>query len=114
MSRSHAALIVRARFLRPALALCLAAITSVHSASQSLAITIEFDYSYDVAGFFGTAAAPTPARTALEFASRTFDPFFDSLAAIQLGGTNTWNAVFRNPGTGGQTSLSDLAVPHDV
>jgi hypothetical protein len=114
MSRSTAALIVRARCLRPAIALTLAMLASVHSASLSRAITIEFDYSYDVAGFFGTAAAPTPARTALEFAGRTFDPFFDSLAAIQPGGTNAWNAIFRNPGTGLQTSISNLAVPQDV
>jgi hypothetical protein len=83
-------------------------------ATPTAAITIQFDYSYDDAGFFGTAAEPTPARTALEFAGRAFAPFTDSLTAIQPSGGNGWSAEFRNPATGVATSLSNLLVPQGV
>jgi hypothetical protein len=107
-----AALILRARRWRLIAAL-LAGIVAAPSTGPVQAITIEFDYSYDPAGFFGTAESPTPARTALEFAGRTFEPFFDSLAAIQPDGPNSWTAVFRDPGTGAQTTVPELAIGQD-
>ena len=83
-------------------------------ATPTAAITIQFDYSYDAANFFGTASAPTPARTALEFAGRAFAPFTDSLAAIQPSGGNSWSAEFRDPSTGLATNISNLFVPQDA
>lgn len=94
---------------------CLAAValllTPWMGAAPLRAITIEFDYRYDTAGFFGTATTPTPARMALEFAARTFTSFTDSLEAIQPGGGNAWTAVFTNPATGQTQSLVNLAIP---
>jgi hypothetical protein len=78
------------------------------------AVTIQFDFSYDATSFFGTAAAPTPARKTLEFAGRTYSPFTDSLAAIEPGGNDTWTASFNNPSTGALASLNNLVLPQDT
>lgn len=78
------------------------------------AINIQLDYSYDTLGFFGTASAPTPARTALEFAVRTFTPFTDTLAAIQPGGNNSWIAKFPDPSTNTYVDVPNLTVPQDT
>jgi hypothetical protein len=85
-------------------------------ASPLRAITIELDYTYDASGLFGTAQSPTPARAALEFAVRAFEPFTDVLTAIQPGGGNTWTARTINPGAGSNLDLdlADLAVPADT
>jgi hypothetical protein len=74
-------------------------------------ITLQFNYAYDVNGFFGTAAAPTPARKALEFAARGFTAFTDTLQPIVPGGANAWTARFTNPTTGAQEAISNPVVP---
>jgi hypothetical protein len=75
------------------------------------AITLQFDYRYDTAGFFGTQQSPTPARTALELAGRAFESFSDSLAAIEPVGANQWTAQFANPSSGALATIANLAVP---
>jgi hypothetical protein len=94
--------------LSPAAALLVAICWS----APVVAITVQFDYRYDSAGFFGSAEAPTPARAALEFAAKAFSPFTDGLAAIQPGGENLWSAGFTNPATGTQQTVANLSVPH--
>jgi hypothetical protein len=84
------------------------------AATPVCAITIQFDYSFDTLGFFGTAQNPTPARTTLEFAARTFTPFADTLAAIQPGGGNNWTARFVDPSTNTFNNVPNLAVPQDT
>jgi hypothetical protein len=78
------------------------------------AINIQFDYTYDSAGYFGSPTSPTPARSVLEFAGRAFQPFTDTLAPIQPGGNNNWTAVFTNPSQGGDAFRSNLIVPADT
>lgn len=79
--------------------------------NSARAITIQFDYSYDGLGFFGTAANPTPARTTLEFAARSFTSFTDTLAPIVPGGQNGWTASFLDPSTGSLVHIPNLQVP---
>lgn len=84
-------------------------------APHARAITIQFDYSFDTLGFFGTAQNPTPARTTLEFAARTFTPFTDSLPAIQPNGSNSWAAKFDAPlPWDKEFSVPQLHVPQDT
>ncbi|WP_145434127.1 hypothetical protein [Lacipirellula limnantheis] len=78
------------------------------------ALTVQFDYSYDTLGFFGTAENPTPARSTLEFAARSFTPFTDTLSAIQPGGGNSWTARFIDPSTNTFNNVPNLAVPQDT
>jgi hypothetical protein len=95
--------------------LCLALIVfALSAATPACAITIQFDYSYDTLGFFGTAQNPTPARTTLEFAARTFTPFTDTLSAIQPSGGNSWTARFIDPSTNTFNNVPNLAVPQDT
>lgn len=58
-------------------------------------IDIQFDYSYDTAGFFSSNAG---SMTALEAAAAVFETrFADSLWAIDSSGANNFSAVFFNP-----------------
>jgi hypothetical protein len=59
-------------------------------------VTIEWDFTYDNGWF----AARPEAVTALEKAGDVFEPFMDSLSAIQPGGGNTWSAKVERPDTG--------------
>lgn len=99
------------RLLGPLLMLLLAYVALAPSVR---AITIQIDYSYDTLGFFGTEQNPTPARTTLEFAARTFTPFTDTLSAIQPGGGNSWTARFIDPSTNTFNNVPNLSVPHDT
>ncbi|MCC6493745.1 MAG: hypothetical protein IT424_12085 [Pirellulales bacterium] len=110
--RMMVALLLRSRWRgttwRLAMAACAAAALG---GGRAAALTLQFDYRYDAAGFFGTAAAPTPARTALEFAARTFTSFSDDLAAIQPLAGNFWQALLLDPATGADATLANLAIP---
>ena len=113
----HSAAAFHSPFRRGALRLLgplLALLVYATSAASARAITIQFDYSHDTLGFFGTAQNPTLARTTLEFAARTFTPFTDSLAAIQPGGANSWTAMFTDPSTGTSISVPNLVVPQNT
>lgn len=92
-------------------ALLLAAAICACAANSARAITIQFDYSYDGLGFFGTAANPTPARTTLEFAARAFTSFTDTLAPIIPAGPDGWTASFLDPSTGSLIHIPNLQVP---
>ena len=95
---------------RPFLLTALAVVAAALGHAPAAAITLQFNYDYDATGFFGTALAPTPARTALEFAGRAFESFSDHLPAIQPGGQNSWTAHFLSPGTGEPAKVANLAV----
>ncbi|WP_428305330.1 dockerin type I domain-containing protein [Lacipirellula sp.] len=85
------------------------------SLKPAAAITIQFDYTHDQGiGFFGTAENPTLARTTLEFAAKTFTSFTDTLAAIEPGGGNRWNALYVDPLTNTYKSTVDLTVPQNT
>ncbi len=80
-------------------------------APRAAAVTVRFNFDYDPAGFFGTSAAPTPARRALEFAARAFSAFTDTLTPIVPGGNDAWTARFFNPSTGSPEEAPNLFVP---
>lgn len=84
------------------------------TAASARAINIQFDYSYDTLGFFGTAQNPTPARSTLEFAARAFTPLMDTLSAIQPSGGNAWTARFIDPSTNTFNNVPNLAVPQNT
>src|SRR5580658_1744062 len=73
-----------------------------------LSITIDFDYSHDVNGFFND-----PTRRALLNEAGTIigSQLDDSLSAIVPGGGNTWSATFTDPGNGSTASIANLTVP---
>jgi hypothetical protein len=72
------------------------------------ALTFQFDYSLDASGFF----ADPSHRQVLEQAAADLSSRIDSTpAAITPGGTDTWTALFNNPGTGAQSSVSNLTIP---
>jgi hypothetical protein len=71
-------------------------------------VTIQFDYSHDVNGFFNDPAR----RTLLEQAGQTISSQLgDTLTAISPSGSNTWSAQFDDPGTGSRISINNLNVP---
>lgn len=72
------------------------------------ALTFQFDYRFDASGFFNDPAR----RAALERAGQNLGSRIDSnLQAITPGGSNSWSAIIFNPGTGEQTTVSNLNVP---
>ena len=71
-----------------------------------LTVTFKFDYRYDTQNFFNSNARATLERAAGILESRIGDTF----DAIAPSGDNTWTANFTNPGTGNQTSLTDLTI----
>jgi hypothetical protein len=81
-------------------------------ASQSAsAITLAFDYTYDINGFF---VDPTR-QTVLETAGGFFEARLgDDLTAITSGGGNSFNAVFTDPGTGLTETINDYSVAADT
>jgi hypothetical protein len=80
---------------------------AVFSAAPAAAISIQFDYSYDASGMFNNPAAVA----ALQEAASAFQPFTDTLAAINPSGSNNWDARFTNPSTGGEASLANPTIP---
>jgi len=76
-----------------------------------LTIDIVFDYTYDTGNFF----APQERRDTLDAAAAVFEArILDDLTAIVPGGQDTWSAVFANPSTGSQVSVSNLTIPADT
>jgi hypothetical protein len=72
-------------------------------------ITFDFDYSLDVNNFFNpNTGNGQAARAALVTAGHVYeDRMLDNLTAITPGGSNTWTALFTNPGTGATTDPKD-------
>lgn len=80
---------------------------------QSSAINIQFDYSLDTNGFFGSAGSTQ--RTILEAAGSFFaSNINDSLTAITPDANNQFNAVIDHPGTGASYTINNLNVPADT
>ncbi|AMV30105.1 FG-GAP repeat protein [Gemmata sp. SH-PL17] len=71
------------------------------------AVLIQFDYSRDLGGFFNN---PEARAIMNRVASELGNSISANLAAITPGGGNTWSASFFDPATGGQTSVTNLAV----
>lgn len=82
--------------------------------SASADVTVQFDYTYDVQGFFDAVAHPER-RQILELAAASVVRFADDLAAIVPGGDNWWDAGFWRPDTGGwDYAVHNLVVPADT
>lgn len=80
---------------------------------QSLAINIQFDYSFDTNKFFGNAGSTQ--RTILETAGQFFaSNINDSLTAITPDANNQFNVNFSHPGTGASQTVNNLSVPADT
>jgi hypothetical protein len=79
-------------------------------ATPTAALSLQFDYSLDTAGFF------TPARRAvLETAGATLSTLVtDTLSAISSSGINQFTANLTHPGTLSQISLPGFSVPADT
>lgn len=92
------------------LAVVLPATLAMTGPAQVSAITVQFDYRYDSAGFFDD---PTR-RDALEYAALTFERLIDELTAIQPQGTNRWDARFSHPETGDLTEIRNLVIPQST
>ena len=76
-----------------------------------LTIDIVFDYTYDTNNFF----APQERRDTLDAAAAVFEArILDDLTAIEPGEQDTWSAVFANPQSGFQVSISNLTIPADT
>jgi hypothetical protein len=75
------------------------------------AITINIDYRFDSAGFFGDPARQAILQQAADTLGSRLD---DSLTAIVPSGANTWQAQFTDPATGQQTSIPNLVVPDNT
>lgn len=82
------------------------------------AVTIQINYSFDSGNYFGAGSAQ---RARLEDAAAVFENVLeDDLDAITPTGTyaffipESWQVSFRNPSTGGNATVDDLAVPADT
>jgi hypothetical protein len=76
-------------------------------------LEIRIDYSYDTSNFFDTEEK----RNAIESVARFYgDMIEDNLLAIDNAefSSSSWQAIFRDPSTGTQTSITNLVVPEDV
>jgi hypothetical protein len=91
-------------------AACLVAAT--WAAGGRAQVVLQFDYSLDANNFF---VGHPDRQLALQAAGQILaGRITDSLAPITPGGGNTWSAVFPNPATGSQITLTDLSIPANV
>jgi hypothetical protein len=70
-------------------------------------IKFRFDYSLDNSGFFFDASRRNLLQTAADMVASKFS---DTLAAIQPLAGDSWDATFRHPVTGLQTSKTNLTI----
>jgi PKD repeat protein len=70
-------------------------------------LRVRIDYQFDTTGFF-TSERKSLLQTALDSVASRFN---DTLAAIQPGGVDTWQARFNNPSTGISTTIANLPIP---
>ncbi|MGC4092014.1 MAG: hypothetical protein QM756_29850 [Polyangiaceae bacterium] len=79
------------------------------------ALTIEFDYRYDLRGFFTdleTGIARADRRAVLEHAAGFYADFSDQLSAIEPAPGASWSVRFTHPSFAGPpVTLRDEAVP---
>lgn len=87
--------------------------SSVEGLEDRLLLTFDIvlNYDYDDSGFFNSQAR----RDVLEEAASVFEArISDDLSAIVPTGVNNWEAIFNNPSSGAQVSLTNLTVPADT
>lgn len=78
---------------------------------QAHAISIDFNYAFDSNGFFSTQAR----KDVLESAASYFENRInDNLTAINSSGSNRYNAIFTNPGTGLTQTINNFSVAADT
>ena len=83
------------------------------AATAHARITLDFDFGYDVNGFFSTSTANgQAARAALLYAADAYsDRFLDTFSAISPDGTtNRWQPQVFNPADGTVLTLSNVSV----
>lgn len=71
-------------------------------------LKVIIDYRFDTTNFFQSNDRKALLQTALNSVASRFS---DTLSAIQPGGVDTWQARFKNPSTGLDTSLANLSIP---
>jgi len=105
------------RLTKQNLSLSILLAATLHS-SNVAALQIEFDYSYDTAGFFtdiGTGAAIADRRQALDLAASFYSGFTDELNPISSSGSNSWSVNIFNPSLLGSTvTLVDQVIAADT
>jgi hypothetical protein len=69
---------------------------------------VQFDYTYDTAGFFADPARRNLLQAVADSITGTFN---DTLSAIVPGGGNTWTAGFVNPITNQPVTLANPVIP---
>lgn len=87
-------------------------------ATESKAVNLVIDYTYDTNGFFNTGTANgVQARARIENAASTLSGWLsDNWGAISIGsGPNTWTAQFYDPSsTGVITRTNDLSIANNT
>ncbi|HEX7861851.1 MAG TPA: hypothetical protein VF773_16065 [Verrucomicrobiae bacterium] len=80
---------------------------------SSLALNIQFDYSYDTQGFF--AGANASRRAVLEAAAERIERRVAEVlpGLVPIGG-NSWSLGFPHPGTGQAVTLENPSLPADT
>lgn len=111
------ALLLRAPLRRRAWSAALAC-ALVALSSSALALSIEFDFTYDTRGFFTdtlTGAPIVERRTLLEEAASFYSGFTDSLSAIVPQAGDSWSVRITHPSLGGPpVTLNNLAIAADT
>jgi hypothetical protein len=74
-------------------------------------VTVQFDYTYDDAGFF---MAHPERRAVLEFAADYVTRFSDNLEPIIATGISFWDAQFFAPSHGAVEQIRNLEIPADT
>jgi hypothetical protein len=71
-------------------------------------LRVRIDYQFDATNFFQSNDRKALLQAALD---GVVSRFSDTLSAIQPGGVDSWQARFKNPSTGVDTSLANLSIP---
>ncbi|MGE3773336.1 MAG: PEP-CTERM sorting domain-containing protein [Gammaproteobacteria bacterium] len=90
-------------------------LTALVAMSPAHALQIEFDYTYDVRGFFtdvNTGAPIAERRAVLDLAASFYAGFTDRLAAIAPAAGDHWSVSITHPSLAGPAVLlEDLQIP---
>jgi len=81
------------------------------AAGSSQAITINFDYSYDINGFFSDDTRKGVLEAAGEFFANRIT---DNLGAIDSGNGNHFDVTFKHPGTGQDETIEDYSIAENT
>ena len=91
-------------------------VMSLGVAAQTQAVLVNINYSYDGGFFTNPSVNPNAAaaKSAMEYAARTYDRLLDNLAGITPSGRNRWEARLISPSTEESLSIANLSVPADT